>query len=483
MKTNNNKIHSFFIAFSLLFWNPLSFFWLYGDTTIFSEQVLHIFYWIYSIIFMSGLLLIYLVWKNKFDKKNSNIIFTLFFTGILISILVITDRVIGLTLKLETEQVQKIGGLIFEPNSKASYQTIEFDYVADINSLGLRDREIHIEKGDNYRILCFGDSWTFGWGVNVENSWPKKLEQYLLANGFENIEVINCGRAGQYTSTYENYIRQTVPLLKPDLVLVGVLQGDDLAQLYETNFKIPNTNAKTFTPFFFVRKTKSVLGRYLKCSFKNILSLLSNKESKTIEIKSAWETSSTSIINDFTHQQKKRFYTLDDTVQSLFKTGNLSPGLLPYYINFPERLAIFNNPNHPATKFSIQEMNKDFTRMRHTCDKYNSELIFVNLPSASFTGHKVIRFPNDVLNSYFETNNHIDSIYNSIANTNNLQYMELTKHFISLQNKSEYFFKYDGHPNEKGYNEIAKYIGDQLIEQENLGENNIIYKNVSYSNN
>ena len=90
------------------------------------------------------------------------------------------------------------------------------------------------------------------------------------------------------------------------------------------------------------------------------------------------------------------------------------------------------------------------------------------MPTNRFTGHIVIRTPSDVLNSYFETNNNIDPIYHSIANANDLPYMELTKHFIGLQNKSEYFFRYDGHPNEKGYEEIAQYIGKQLIEQNKL---------------
>ena len=461
---SDNKIYCFFIVLSLLFWNPISYFLIYANTN-------HIFYWIYSIIFLCGILLMYLVQKNKFNQKVKNIIFTIAFAGILFSSLVIIDRLIGLTSKNEVARDQKQERLIFKPNSKARYQTIEFDFVADINNLGLRDREIRIEKGDKYRILCFGDSYTFGWGVNIENSWPKKLEQYLLANGYENIEVINCGRGGQYTRTYKKYIEKAVPLLKPDLVLVGVSQLDDLAQLYEHNFIINQTNVnadslKTFTRK--VKKIKRVSVRYLKYSFKNIFSLLSNRESKMIDIKSNWETSANSIIKNFKHLQKISFYTLDDSVQSLFKSGNLNPGLLNYYINFPDRSIIFNNPNHPATKFSIQEMNKDLKGMRDICDKYNSKLIFINLPRSRFTGHTVIRTPSDVLNSYFETNNNIDPIYRSIADANKLPYIELTDHFIGLQNKSEYFFRYDGHPNEKGYEEIAKHIGKQLVEQDRL---------------
>jgi len=73
-----------------------------------------------------------------------------------------------------------------------------------------------------------------------------------------------------------------------------------------------------------------------------------------------------------------------------------------------------------------------------------------------------------VLNPYFEKNNNIDPIYRSVAYANDLPYIELTDHFIGLQNKSNYLFKYDGHPNENGYKEIANYIGKQLIEENHL---------------
>lgn len=452
----NNKIYSFFIIIALLFWNPISYFLIYGNTSIYPIKAIHILYWT---LFIGGILLIFLIQKNLFSAKIKNLILTITFIGILFSAFVIVDRTIGLISRNETTQVEKQEWQIFKPNSKARYQTIEFNYSANLNSLGFRDREIQIERGNKYRILCFGDSWTFGWGVNVENSWPKKLEQYLLTNGFENIEVINCGYPGQYTSIYKNYMEKAVPLLEPDLVLVGVLQVDDLAQLYQNNFITKRASTiKNFTI-----KIKRAMLRYLKYSFKNIL-----LSPKTVEIKSNWEKTATSIIKNFNHLQNIRFYTLNDSVQSLFKSGNLNPGLLNYYINFPDRLTIFNNQNHPATKFSIQEMNNDVKEMKDICDKYNSKLIFINLPTNNFTGHIVIRNPSDILNSYFEANNNIDSIYRSIANANNLPYIEMTKHFIDLQNKTDYYYKYDGHPNKNGYEEIAKYIGKQLIKNNYL---------------
>ena len=153
----------------------------------------------------------------------------------------------------------------------------------------------------------------------------------------------------------------------------------------------------------------------------------------------------------------------DETEQNMFKSGNLDPSLLDWYMNFPDRVAIFNNPNHPATKYSISEMGKDIKAMNNLCKEYNSDLIFVNIPMDYFTGHVVIRDPSNTLNSYYITHNNIDSIYRSIAETNDIPYIEMTNHFIGLENKTDYFFKYDGHPNEKGYDEIAKYVYENLI--------------------
>ncbi len=184
---SNDKIYAFFIALALAYWNPLTYFLIFANAQIFSKNADFVFYCIYSLIFTCGMLFIYLLRKNKFNEKSKNIIFAIAFTGLLFSALFLVDRLLGLKSKDEGTQLQIQKGLIFEPNSRARYQTIEFDFVADINSLGLRDREIRIAKGDKYSILCFGDSYTFGWGVNVENSWPRKLEKYLLANGYENI--------------------------------------------------------------------------------------------------------------------------------------------------------------------------------------------------------------------------------------------------------------------------------------------------------
>lgn len=470
---NSNKILIFFIAIAIFFWNPVSFYLLYVNTPVYDSFAVKISFWAVPLI---SLVIIYLIRRNSINNLFKNLVFTFSFSTVLFALIVVFNFILGFL--MADKDVDKNNssipikkGFIFEPNTTAHYQTVEFDYVANINSYGLRDREINIDKGDKFRILCFGDSWTFGWGVNAQNSWPNQLEKFFHDKEIKNVEVINCGQGGQYTSTYKKYMEKTVPLFKPDLVLVGVLQLDDLAQLYENNFHLSNINSVTPNqqqkPIW--TKSNNVFKLFLESSTHHILSKVRNlKKSKTIEVKSNLVTSSQNIVNSFSRLQKLRFYSLDDSVQNLFMTGNLNPSLLDYYINFSDRLAIFNNPDHKATLFSIDEMKKDFKDMTEICSANKAQLVFLNMPLNNFTGHIVVRTPSDVLNNYYKENNKIDSIYQSVASEYNLTYIELTDHFIDLADKEKYFFKYDGHPNEKGYEEIAKYIGNKLIDNKIL---------------
>jgi len=69
----------------------------------------------------------------------------------------------------------------------------------EYNSIGFRDREISKEK-NVFRIICMGDSITFGWPNKTENTYPKVLEKLLNSQFSEmKFEVFNAGVPG-YTS-------------------------------------------------------------------------------------------------------------------------------------------------------------------------------------------------------------------------------------------------------------------------------------------
>jgi lysophospholipase L1-like esterase len=102
-----------------------------------------------------------------------------------------------------------------------------------INSKGLRDREIDYTKERNtYRIGIFGDSFTFGEGVQNNETYSKLLENILNADEElkllgKKIEVLNFGIGKTGTSHQYAFYQKEGKKYDLDLVILGFLAGND----------------------------------------------------------------------------------------------------------------------------------------------------------------------------------------------------------------------------------------------------------------
>ena len=96
----------------------------------------------------------------------------------------------------------------------------------EVNSAGFRDVEHSLKKKPGVsRIMVIGDSFTFGMGVNLEDTYPKQLERFLNRANVT-CEVINCGVIGyNMWQHYEMLERKVLPN-NPDLVILGVFEDD-----------------------------------------------------------------------------------------------------------------------------------------------------------------------------------------------------------------------------------------------------------------
>ena len=81
------------------------------------------------------------------------------------------------------------------------------------NHLGLRNSDI--TKKESFRILCVGESVTFGWGVESEESYPSQLHKIL------GVEVINAGVPSARIEQSKDWLSQYAKDLEPDLVLLS----------------------------------------------------------------------------------------------------------------------------------------------------------------------------------------------------------------------------------------------------------------------
>lgn len=92
-----------------------------------------------------------------------------------------------------------------------------------LNGLGFRGRETPAPTSPApvLRVVCSGDSFTFGYGVDDADAWPARLAAYD-----ERIEVINMGLGGfGIQQSYLWFLRDGVEF-RPDVHLLGVVSND-----------------------------------------------------------------------------------------------------------------------------------------------------------------------------------------------------------------------------------------------------------------
>ncbi len=131
-----------------------------------------------------------------------------------------------------TNYIKKNEPYVHSPNQELYYEDRhkEFWYKLSCNSLGLRDIEHPIKKEKNeFRILCLGDSFTEGYGVDFEDSWPRQLSRIFEEKGVSTKISVMMG--GRYLCDpflcFDRLNRLLLPY-QPDLVLLPI-NGTDFS--------------------------------------------------------------------------------------------------------------------------------------------------------------------------------------------------------------------------------------------------------------
>jgi len=119
----------------------------------------------------------------------------------------------------EDSENPKIGH-VHKPGSEEELMNVK----VSINSDGLRDKEYSTEKGDAYRMIFLGDSLTFGWGVEVEDTFQYILEEELSKTS--PTEIINFGIGNYNTEQEVNLFFEKGVKYDPDKVVLFYFIND-----------------------------------------------------------------------------------------------------------------------------------------------------------------------------------------------------------------------------------------------------------------
>jgi lysophospholipase L1-like esterase len=97
-----------------------------------------------------------------------------------------------------------------------------------LNSAGFRNKEFPNQKTASvFRIICLGDSWTFGSNVNQEDAYPQQLRT-LLKREFPmaDFEVFNLGVMSYSSYQGLKLLKKKISELDPNLLIVGFAMND-----------------------------------------------------------------------------------------------------------------------------------------------------------------------------------------------------------------------------------------------------------------
>ncbi len=135
-----------------------------------------------------------------------------------------SGKVIPLSLKIHKKVKNTKLRYTLIPSSSVFQDNVEYK----INSFGIRDFPDHNNsKANSFKIAAVGDSFTFGLGVRLKDTWPKQLEKKIKSkNSGKHYKVYNFGVMGyDLTQNIEN-IKTNVLKIKPKLIIIGYCIND-----------------------------------------------------------------------------------------------------------------------------------------------------------------------------------------------------------------------------------------------------------------
>lgn len=108
------------------------------------------------------------------------------------------------------------------------YYTFEYPGIRKTSSL---DTE--------HKVLVLGDSFTFGWGLNDEETFVQLLENRAHNGGYRRLRFVNAATGGWGLDSYLRYIEEYGDVVRPCLTLL-FLNTDDVGRAWKNRLYVYN---------------------------------------------------------------------------------------------------------------------------------------------------------------------------------------------------------------------------------------------------
>ena len=312
-----------------------------------------------------------------------------------------------------------------KPNSKGFFTMPDSKSYVEINSYGCRNREYPLKKYSKKRIIAYGDSYTWGYGINNNEIFTEILEKKL--NG-DKIEIINFGVPGYGTDQEYLSFKKYGIQWKPDIVIV---------MLHTRDIEVDNIcdfEHGVYKPLF------AVDGNSLRLASKIPLPRIEKSPALTTPYSSCTKCRNKPILYQLIGKRIKLLFS--DIQKSNKLLWKLS---LKFRVNEHEY-------GYKITKKILEELNKD-------TEKIGAKLIVVSVYEEA----------------HIKKNPPLYMIFlKDFLEAHNITYIDTYNDFYRESKKNSLFFEHDLHWNAKAHEIVAAVLYREL-KKLNLLEN--IYSN------
>jgi hypothetical protein len=340
---------------------------------------------------------------------------------------------------------------IFPEFSRAIYKTPEFDCEAHINRYGFRGMENRLLPG---QVVVIGDSFAFGWGVSDNDTWPTKLQNDLSKSDTP-IRVYNLGKPGADPDDYLNIARAYVPVLKPKVLLLSLLQADDLAQLIQKRSRKKENHDD-------IPLAESIR-RASEAYFPGLTTAARSIQHPAIIATSSWETQVRFMLDhsSFFKLFNNRMAMLPPDIRTLTEVGKLNPGLISNVAEFPATfVAPYEDPEVSWLNVRVAKIVEEIERL---VEINGGTLVLLSMPSGAYfkseTRENLGRMGFNLPALEF---NKPDEFVDRLASQSHLKSILLAQKLQSRNDLNKIWYAFDGHPTKYGNEVLEQYIFEAL---------------------
>lgn len=356
-------------------------------------------------------------------------------------------------------------GLLFQPGQEDAFEMRDYRCSERINALGFRDRETPLEKTGTYRIVAIGDSFTYGWGVNLEDTWVKQLEKRLREQGLD-VEVLNLGKPAAGPNEYAAIATAAIPVLKPDMVIVCCLAGDDVNQVSDIS-----------NPFLWARlRFPNLLHAVRYWRNRKVQETAAIPPTRTAEdTRKGYAQVAQQLLDEFTPEQRARYDRLEDAVKESFLAGTLNPWLIGHSTGGPDYF--LHTLDLTTLTDAIKGMAKAFRTIRSVARRHDAHALVLSIPEGFYVNREayanVQRIGFLAAPEMLESNT-ADEAVAAACRKAGLPFGSVTEGFRQRKDEPGLYFEFDRHMTAKGnalYAEliapiVAPYVGGAPLRQE-----------------